>query len=63
MITNIQKLSQDSERVSNLFKVPGKNTGVDYHVLDLGELPNPGMETAAPALPADSLPLSPLGSP
>ena len=40
---------------------PGKNTGVGYHVLLQGGLPNPGIEPRFPALQADSLPSEPLG--
>ena len=41
---------------------PGKNTGAGCHALPPGDLSNPGNEPAppaAPALQADSLPLSP----
>ena len=38
----------------------GKNTGVSYHPLP-GDLPNPGIEPASPALQADSLLTDPWG--
>ncbi|XDA87367.1 hypothetical protein R6Z07F_017063 [Ovis aries] len=41
---------------------PGKNTGVGCHSL-LQDLPDPGIETASPALQVDSLPLDPSGTP
>ena len=41
---------------------PGKNTGVGCH-LPPGDLPDPGIEPASPALQADSLPLSHWGGP
>ena len=34
---------------------PGKNTGVGYHFLLQGNLPNPGIEPRSPALQADAL--------
>ena len=37
---------------------PDKNTGVGYHFLLQGDLPNPGIELAFPALQAESLPLN-----
>ena len=42
---------------------PGKNTGAGCRFLSPGDLPNPGIEPGAPALPAGSLPLSHQGSP
>ena len=42
---------------------PGKNTGVGCHFLLQGILPDPGLELMPPALQADSLPVSHLGSP
>ena len=42
---------------------PGKNTGVDYHFLLPGGLPDPGFEPMSPAWQADSLPMSHQGSP
>ena len=42
---------------------PGKNTGVDCHPLLQGNLLNPGIEPASPALQVDSLLLSHQGSP
>ena len=44
----------------------GKNTGVGCQALLQGDLPNPGIEPTspvAPALQADSLPLSHQGNP
>ena len=38
---------------------PGKNTGVDWHALLQGNLPNPGIKPRSPALQADSLPAEP----
>ena len=41
---------------------PGKNTGVHYHFLLQGNLPDPGIEAGSPTLQADSLPSEqPLG--
>ena len=37
---------------------PDKNTGVGCHFLLQGDLPNPGIELAFPALQAESLPLN-----
>ena len=34
---------------------PGKNTGVDSHSFLQGDLPDPGIEPASPALQEDSL--------
>ena len=42
---------------------PGKNTGVHSHSLLQGNLPDPGIEPASPALYADSLPSEPPGKP
>ena len=38
---------------------PSKNTGVGYHALLQGNLPNPGIEPRSPTLKADSLPSKP----
>ena len=43
--------------------LPGKNTGVGYHSLTPGDLPDPGIEPESPALQADSLPSEPSGKP
>ena len=40
---------------------PGKNTGVGYHFLLQGNLPNPGIEPRSPALEADTLTSEPPG--
>ena len=43
-----------------------KNTGVDFHVLIQGDLPDPGVEPTSltsPELAVDSLPLMPPGKP
>ena len=48
------------------YNSPGKNTGVGYHALLQGNLPNPGIKPAsleAPALEADPLPAEPSGKP
>ena len=42
---------------------PGKNTGVDYHALLQGNLPNPRVEPRSPTLQAASLPSEPPGEP
>ena len=42
---------------------PGKNTGVGCHFLSPGHLPDSRIEPTSPALQADSLPLSHIGSP
>ena len=42
---------------------PGKNTGVGYHFLLQGNLPDPGIEPGPPALQADSLWPEPPGNP
>ena len=42
---------------------PGKNTGVGYLALLLGNLCNPGIQPRFPALQADSLPSEPSGKP
>ena len=45
---------------------PGKNTGVGYHAVLPGDLPDPGIKPASlmsPALQAGSLPLAPPGKP
>ena len=42
---------------------PGKNTGVRLPFHIPGDLPNPGIKPAFPALQVDSLPLSHLGRP
>ena len=42
---------------------PGKNTGVGCHFLSPGHLPDSRIEPTSPALQADSLPLSHMGSP
>ena len=41
---------------------PGKNTGVGWHFLLQGNLPNPGIELRSPTLQADSLPSEPSGN-
>ena len=41
---------------SVLGESPGKHTGVGYHTLLQGTLPNPGAEPRSPALQADSFP-------
>ena len=41
----------------------GKNTGVGYHALPPGHLPNPGIEPRSPALQADALPSELPGKP
>ena len=40
---------------------PGKNTGVGYHFLLQGNLPNPGIEPRSPALESDTLTSEPPG--
>ena len=42
---------------------PGKNTGVDFHVLLQGNLPNLGIKPRSPILQADSLPTETPGKP
>ena len=42
---------------------PGKNTGVGYHFLLQGNLPNPWFEPTSPALQADSFTTEPPGKP
>ena len=42
---------------------PGKNTGVGFHFLFQGNLPNPGIEPGSQALPANSLPTESPGKP
>ena len=45
---------------------PGKNTGVGFHLLLQGDLPDPGIEPTSPvspALQANSLPDEPSGKP
>ena len=42
---------------------PGKNTGVGCHAPPPGDLPDPGIKLAAPALQINSLPLIHWGSP
>ena len=37
----------------------GRNTGVDCHALPQGNLPDPGIKPASPALQADSFPIEP----
>jgi len=37
---------------ASLWDFPGKNTGVGYHFLPQGNLPDPGMEPAFPESPA-----------
>ena len=49
-----------------LWPSSGKNTGVGYHALLQGGLPDPGVEHPSPASPAlqvDSLSAEPLGRP
>ena len=41
---------------------PGKNTGVGFHALLQGDLPNPGIKPRSPALQEDSLPSEPPGT-
>jgi len=42
---------------------PSQNTGVGYHSLLQGNLPNPGIEPGSPAWQADSSPSEPPGKP
>ena len=42
---------------------PGKNTGVDWHILLQGNLPDPGIKAGSPALQVDSLLSEPPGEP
>ena len=42
---------------------PDKNTGVGYHALPSGDLPNPGIEPRSPTLQADPLLSKPPGKP
>ena len=43
-------------RLLSSWDFPGKNTGVGYHFLLQGDLPNPGIEPRFPALYTDTLP-------
>ena len=42
---------------------PGNNTGVGCHAILQGNLPNAGIEPRSSALPVDSLPSEPSGTP
>ena len=48
-------------RLLSSWDFPGKNTGVGYHFLLQGDLPNPGIEPRFPALYTDTLPSEPPG--
>ena len=49
-------------RLHRPWNFPGKNAGVGCHFLLQGIFPTQGLNTGSPALQADSLPLSQLGS-
>ena len=45
-----------ARQASLAWNSPGKNTGVGYHSLLQGSLPDPGIKPGSPTLQTDSLP-------
>ena len=61
--TLLQPHGLQSARLLCLWDSPGKNTGVGYHFLFQGNLPDPGIEPASPILAGGFFTTEPPGNP